>query len=181
MLKNAICMTVPKFDPSVVNDHLYSLAETEIIIQMGVAYSLSGQNEEALDIFNQLLTYVRGHYEDVTKPSRYISLISLNYARVLCLLSRCKEAVDIAEIGRISCLQYGYCKYLPDLLSVMAKCWYFLNEPEKSKERYLQAFWFYKEIGHISGEVEVRKEMEGYFGIGLSEQGGLEDGNCTNW
>ena len=70
MLLRAICMTVPGFDPQMMDGHLYSLDETEIINQIGVAYSLNGQNEKAAGIFSQLLSYVEGHYEDVTRPAR---------------------------------------------------------------------------------------------------------------
>ncbi|GFI53967.1 hypothetical protein IMSAGC022_00572 [Alistipes sp.] len=111
-----------------MDGHTHSLDETEIINQIGAAYSLSGQNEKAAGIFGQLLSYVQGHYEDVTRPSRYLSLISHNYARELCLLGHYEKAIEIAEVGRMSCLKYGYCQFLPGLLAIAAKCWYFLKE-----------------------------------------------------
>ena len=169
MLLRAICMTVPGFAPQMMDGHLYSLDETEIINQIGAAYSLSGQNEKAAGIFGQLLSYVQGHYEDVTRPSRYLSLISHNYARELCLLGHYEKAIEIAEVGRMSCLKYGYCQFLPGLLAIAAKCWYFLKEEEKSKERYLQAYYLYQEIGNSSGMATVSKEALEYLNLKLTE------------
>ncbi len=169
MLMKAICMTVPGFDPQMMDGHLYSLDEMEIISQIGTVYSLNGQNEKAAGVFSQLLSYVQEHYEDVTRPSRYLSLISCNYARELCLLGHYEKAIEIAELGRMSCLKYGYCQFLPDLLTIMAKCWHFLKEPEKSRERYLQAYYLYQEIGHASGIAAVSKEALEYLNLKLAE------------
>lgn len=169
MLLRAIRITVPGFDPQMMDGHLYSLDETEIINQIGAAYSLNGQNEKAAGIFSQLLSYVQEHYEDVTRPSRYLSLISLNYARELCLLGHYEKAIEIAEVGRMSCLKYGYCQFLPGLLAIMAKCWHFLKEAEKSKERYLQAYYLYQEIGHTNGSSMVSEEAMEYLNLKLSE------------
>lgn len=167
MLLRAIRMTVPGFDPQMMDGHLYSLDETEIINQIGTVYSLNGQNKKAAGIFSQLLSYVERHYEDVTRPSRYLSLISYNYARELCLLGYYQKAIEVAEVGRISCLKYGYCQFLPGLLTIMAECWYFLKETEKSKERYLQAYYLYQEIGHASGSAMVSEEAMEYLNLKL--------------
>lgn len=167
MLLKAICMTVPEFNPQMTDGHLYSLDETEIINQIGRAYSFNGQNEKAAGIFSRLLSYVQERYEDVTRPSRYLSLISHNYARELCLLGHYEKAIEIAEIGRKSCLKYGYCRFLPEILAIMAKCCYFLDEPKRSEERYWQAYYLYQEMGHASGIATVTEEAMEYLNLKL--------------
>ena len=173
MLLKAIRLTVPKFGPETLAGHLYSIDETKIIGQIAGTYSEAGQHEKAADIFNQLLTYVRGHFQDLTDPSRYLSSAMLDYARELCLMRRYKKALDIAESGRKMCLDYGYCKSLPGLLAVMAKCRCAMGELEQSRALYCQAYYLFKETGNASGSAYVEEEARERLGLEFPLQGVL--------
>ncbi len=163
MLLEAIRMTVPQFDPKTLDNRLYSIDEAEIINQIAGTYSEAGQHEKAAGIFNQLLTYVREHYQNVAHPSRHLSPAALHYARELYLTGRYEEALETAELGQRACLDYGYCQSLPDLLTVMAECWYAMGEYEPSRTLYCQAYYLFKETGNDSGfayvEEEARKRL----------------------
>lgn len=163
MLLGAIRLTVPHFDLEALGGRLYSLEETAIISQIAGAYSDAGQHEKAAGIFGQLLTYVREHDRDVTHPSRYLSPAALNYARELCLLGCHDKALEVAELGRKTCLDYGYCRPLPGLLAVLAECRYAMGEREESRTLYCQAYYLFKETGNASGlayvEAEGRKRL----------------------
>jgi len=157
MLLEAIRMTVPRFDPETLERRLYSIDETKIISQIAEAYSEAGEHEKAAGIFNQLLTYVRKHSQDVTHPSRYLSPAALNCSRELCLACRYEEALDVAELGRKTCLDYGYCQSLPGLLAVIAECRCVMGEYEQGRELYSQAYYLFKETGNASGLASVEE------------------------
>lgn len=158
MLLTAIRLTVPLFDLKSLDRRLYSIDEAEIISQIAGTYSDAGQHEKAAGIFNQLLTYMREHYQDVTHPSRHLSPAILHYAQELCLMGRYEEALENAELGRRTCLDYGYCQPLPGLLAVMAECRYVMGDYEQSRTLYCQAYYLFKETGNASGLARVEKD-----------------------
>jgi len=158
MLLEAIRLTVPRFDLEALEDRLYSINETEIIGQIARTYSDAGQHETASGIFSQMLAYVRKHDQNVTHPSRHLSPAILNYARELYLTGRYEEALETAEQGWRTCLDYGYCQSLPELLTVMAECRYAMGEVEQSRALYCQAYYLFRETGNASGLAYVEAE-----------------------
>ena len=58
MLVQAIRMTIPDFQLDKIEDFLFTLDEMKLVNQIGNAYSLSGDNEKAADIFYRLLQYL---------------------------------------------------------------------------------------------------------------------------
>ncbi|MBD5155382.1 MAG: helix-turn-helix transcriptional regulator [Oscillibacter sp.] len=164
MLLRAIWLTVPQLDLEALDRRLYSFDEAEIISQIAGTYSDAGQHEKAAGIFYQLLTYMREHYQNVTYPSRHIVPATLNYARELCLMGRYREALETAAQGQKTCLGYGYCLSLPDLLAVMAECRYAMGEEEQSRALYLQSYYLFEETGNAYGSAQVKAEACQRFG-----------------
>lgn len=173
MLLEAIRLTVPQFDIDALDGRLYSIDETGIINRIAEAYSSAGQHKKAAGIFSQLLTYAQDHYQNVTRPSRYLSPAALNYARELCLMGCYEDALRIAELGRKACLDYGFCQPLPGLLAVMAECRYVMGEYRQSRELYCQAYYLYKETGNASGLAGVEEEAAKRLGLTFPPQEGL--------
>ena len=173
MLLKAIRLTVPGFDAEALAGRLYSIDEAEIISQIAGAYSDAGQHEKAAGLFNQLLTYVRERDQDVTHPSRQLSPATLNYARELCLAGRYQEALETAELGRQTCLNYGFCQALPGLLAVMAECRCALGDREQGRELFCQAYYLYKETGHANGLARVEEAAKERLGPEFPLQGVL--------
>lgn len=170
MLLEAIRLTVPQFNINALDGRLYSLDETGIISQIAETYSSVGQHKKAAGIFSQLLTYVQDHYQNVTRPSRYLSPAALNYARELCLMDCYEDALRIAELGRKACLDYGFCQSLPGLLAVMAECRHVMGEYRQSKELYCQAYYLFKETGNASGLADVKEEAAKRLGLTFPPQ-----------
>lgn len=171
MLLEAIRLTVPRFDVESLAGRLYSLDEMAIINQIAETYSETGQHEKAAGMFDQLLTYVREHYQNVTQPSRYLSWAARNYALELCLTGRYEKSIEIAAFGQKVCLDYGYCQFLPGLLAIMADCRYEIGEREQSRQLYCQAYYLYKEVGNASGLALVEKAARKRFGQEFPLQG----------
>ena len=80
------------------------------------------------------------------------------------LLERYQEAIDIAEMGRKACVKYGQYRTLPSTLAIMAECYHFLNNDERSKELYRQAYYLHQAIDNERGVQLVESEMQRYFG-----------------
>ena len=172
MLLEAIRLTVPHFDIEALDGRLYSIDEAGIISQIAKTYSNGGEHQKAAGIFNQLLTYVQDHYQDVTHPSRYLSPAALNYAQELCLMGCYEDALKIAELGQKACLDYGFCQSLPGLLAVMAECQYAMGEYRQSRELFCQAYYLYKETGNASGLAGVEEEAGKWLGLTFPLQEG---------
>lgn len=173
MLLEAIRLTVPQFSLETLGAQLYSIEEMEIISQIAGAYSEAGQHEKAAGIFYQLLTYVQRHYQGVTRTSRYLSPAILHYARELCLIGRYKEALENAELGQSTCLNFGYCQPLPGLLAVMAECWCGMGDFERGKALYCQAYYLYKVTGDANGLAGVEESARHWLGSEFRFQGVL--------
>lgn len=164
MLLKAIRLTVPRFDSETLGGRLYSLDEAEIISQIAGTYSRAEQHEKAAGIFYQLLTYMQEHYQNVTHPSRHLAPAALSYARELCLMGHYRDALEVAEQGQKTCLDYGYCQSLPDLLALMAECRYAMGDKEPSRALYCQAYYLFKETGNACGFAQVKAEACQRFG-----------------
>lgn len=144
----ALRLTVPRFDLEEINNSLYTLEEVSIINHISCIYSLKGNHRKAADILGQVLKYIQKHYQDIRQSAGHLPLITHNYARALTLCKRYEEAVEIAELGWRSCIEYGHYQFLPGIIHIMAECWHFLDNDDKSKDLFYQAYYLYKTINN---------------------------------
>lgn len=164
MLFEAIRLTAPNFDIDAIYEGLYSIDEVKVINQIATVYSDLKQHKKAIDIYYQLLKYIKKHFQNILQSGGLLSLVAFNYARELDLVGRYAEAVEIAEIGWQACVQYGQYYYLPSTIALIAECYHFLNEDEKSKKYYKQAFYLFEAINNKRGAEIIKSEIEEYFG-----------------
>ena len=92
MLVQAIRMTIPNFQLDKIEDFLFTLDEMKLVNQIGNAYSLSGDNEKAADIFYRLLQYIRRHLPETVTSNRMLPLVLYNFARSLDLSQSMRKA-----------------------------------------------------------------------------------------
>ena len=165
LLTDAIHLTIPEFDLNEIDNWLYSFDELKTIIQIANVYSNFEKNEQAADIFYQLLKYTRRHYQEIITSGGLSILILYNYARVLDLSGRYSEGAEIAKEGRDSCIKYGHYQTLPGCLEVYAECCYHLGKIDESAEAYCQAYYLCKLIGRKE-DIEITKaEAKKYLNI----------------
>lgn len=162
MLMEAICLTVPGFDLEEINDRLYSFDEIKIINQLAGLYSEGKEKRKAIDIYRQLLKYVRKHLQDVLDTNGMLPMLLYNYARELDIGGYYRDAIEIAEEGRKICLQYGYYQNLPGCLAIMAECYYYLGEIDKSYQMYRWAYSFYTIIEDEKNAEKMKTEAKKY-------------------
>ena len=68
-------MTIPDFQLDKIEDFLFTLDEMKLVNQIGNAYSLSGDNEKAADIFYRLLQYIRRHLPETVTSNRMLATV----------------------------------------------------------------------------------------------------------
>ncbi len=152
MLTDALRLTSPRFDLDELSRCLYCADEVVIINKIAVNYFRCGQQQEAIDIYRQLLKLVLKR----TPNHKYIPLIAYDYARSLVLEDQLKEALEISEIGRKTCIKQEHYYLLPKFLHTEAECNYFIGETDRSAELYRSAYYTYGAIGNTIDQELLR-------------------------
>jgi transcriptional regulator with XRE-family HTH domain len=165
MLMEAIHMTVPRFNLDEINSLIYTFDEVKIINQIALTYSRMGEHKKAVDIYRQLLKYIQNRYQNILQSGGLLPLVSHNYAQELSLCKRYEEAIEIAELGWKSCIMYGHYQQLPGVISIMAECYFYLDQQEKSVELYRQAYYVYMALGDSKNTERVQNEMMEHLGV----------------
>ena len=165
MLLIAIHLTVPNFDLEEINVHLYCLDEIKVINQIANLYMDKGENRKATAIFRQLLKYIQKHYQNILESAGYLPHVASNYALALYKCKYYAEALEIAELGRQSCVKFGYYDSLPNLLHTMAQCYFHLGDDEASKALFYQAYYIYRATDDYRGAALLQEDAKEYYSI----------------
>lgn len=168
MLFKAIRLTVPNFDIDAIEKGLYSIDEVKVINHIATVYSDLKQHEKAIRIYDQLLQYIKKHFQNILQSGGLLPLVAFNYARELDLIGRYTEAIEIAESGWKACTQYGQYRYLAPTIAIIAECNHFLGDDSKSKEYYRQSYYIYKAVDDERGARVITAEAKKYFGEDFS-------------
>lgn len=168
MLFEAIRLTSPNFNIDAICDGLYSVDEVKVINQIALVYSQLEQREKVIDIYCQLLAYIENHFQNTIQFGSLFSLVAFNYARELDLVGRYTEAIEVSEINWKACVQYEAYYYLPSTIAIIAECYHFLNQDEKSKAYYKQALYLFKAIDNKRGIKIITDDAKKYFGDDFS-------------
>ena len=168
ILFQAIHLTSPRFNIEEIDRGLYGLDEVKVINQIAGVFSDAGQNKKAIDIYYQLLRYIKKHFQNILQSGGLLPLVCYNYARELDLVKRYEDALEIAQLGWQSCVQYGQYRTLPAIIALVAECYHFLNDDNKSIEYYRQAYYIHKAIGNEKSIGVIMSETKKYFGNDFS-------------
>ena len=71
MLFEAIRLTAPNFDIDAIYEGLYSIDEVKVINQIALVYSDLKQHKKAIDIYYQLLKYIKNIFKIFCSPAVY--------------------------------------------------------------------------------------------------------------
>ena len=168
MLFRAIHLTAPSFNIEEIDQGLYGLDEVKVINQIALTYSRNDEHKKAIDIYYQLLRYIKKHFQNILQSGGLLPLVCYNYARELDLVKRYEDALEIAQLGWQACIQYGQYRNLPVIIALMAECYHFLNDDNKSIEYYRQAYYIHKAIGNEKNIEVIMSETKKYFGNDVS-------------
>ncbi len=168
ILFQAIHLTSPRFNIEEIDRGLYGLDEVKVINQIALTYSRNDEHKKAVDIYYQLLRYIKKHFQNILQSGGLLPLVCYNYARELDLVKRYEDALEIAQLGWQACVQYGQYRNLPVIIALMAECYHFLNDDNKSIEYYRQAYYIHKAIGNEKSIGVIMSETKKYFGNDFS-------------
>lgn len=147
MQLTALRLTVPKFDLEQLSRRRYSLDETQLMNQVAGTYSINGDHSKAIRLYQQLFDYANKCSDRLSTYANYLTLIAHNYSRELAIRKYYYKAVEVAEQGKCTSVNYGFYQYLPGFLAIMGECYYQLGEEEKSKKLCVQAHYLYEVLG----------------------------------
>lgn len=165
LLHQAMHLTNPGFALDRIGQFLYTFEEVKLLNQIALCYSDLGEHTTALDIYSQLLDYIQQHYPQVILKNGQLQMILYNYARELDITQQYQQSLLIAEKGRAACVQYSHYQFLPGFLALMAECYHFCGQDEKSADHYLQAYYLYRALGNHTYIHLLRKEAKEYLGM----------------
>ena len=168
ILLEAIRLTCPSFDLDEISSGLYTTDEIKIINQLALTHVYAGEHMEAIGIYNQLYKYIRKHFHNIPPTRAHLCMVAFNYARELGVVGQYQKAIEIAEEGKRTCLDYGHYLSLPGLLSVLAESYHFLGDQAKSKDYYYQTYYLGKVVGDEHNLQIIHADAMRYLGIDLN-------------
>ena len=160
ILFKAIKLTVPRFDIEEINRCLYCVEEIKIINHLAIVYERKGEQRISLEIWRQLLKYIKKNHHLAIRNKGVMSLVSYNYSRSLYLAKRYEEALEIAELGKSAAIDYGQYRHLPGIYSVMAECYFELGQHDLSREKYYESYYIFKGIGDVKQANIVKSDAK---------------------
>lgn len=169
LLLSALRLTVPNLDLEEINLGLYSMEETTLLNKIAIAYSDVGQQKKAIDIFRQLLKYVQKHYSDgMSRYAGKLTLVAFNYANLLFRVGRYDDAIEIAELGQKSCVEYAHYQFLPGFQHLLGGSYFHKGDIENCKEYYQRAYYLYKTVGNGRDLLHLEEDLKEHFGADFS-------------
>ena len=165
ILFNAIKMTIPNFDVDEIGRHWYSLDEMKIINQIATVYGDNNQSRKAVDVYYQLLKFIKKKLIIHPDNAALVILISYNYCLTLSQLQRYDEALEIAHWGWGKCIEWSRSGCLGGLLFVIGKCLYSTGKREESKDYFIQSYYAFKSMKNSLDMNIVETDIRNYFGI----------------
>ena len=168
ILLEAIRLTCPSFDLDEISSGLYTTDEIKIINQLALTHVYAGEHMEAIGIYSQLYKYIRRHFHNIPPTRAHLCMVAFNYARELGVVGQYQKAIEIAEEGKRTCLDYGHYLSLPGLLSVLAESYHFLGDDTKSKDYYYQTYYLGKVVGDEHNLQIIHADAMRYLGIDLN-------------
>lgn len=162
-LIKALKLTHSDFDLAKVKKGIYSIDEMKIINQIAMAFSEQGDSENALKIWENLLTNNKERYESIVPARTQRCLILYGLSREYLVIGNFKKAAIYAEEGRELAVDHGIYRHLPGFLIILAECTYQFGDENKSKELYEDAYHLCKVINDSVNEKIVIDAMRDYF------------------
>ncbi len=160
ILLKAIKMTSPNFDINNINSGLYTFEEIKIINQLAVVHIYKEEHIEAIDILSQLYKYIKSHFHTINLAQANLNMIIFNYANELYTIGQYKKSLELAEEGRKIALDSGEYQLFPETIGLMAECYHFLGDDNKSRDLFYQSYYLMKAFGNDSNLDNLIKDAE---------------------
>ena len=170
MLKEVWAMTKNDFETYDAHDIAKTrLSNYEIVILNQIAGNIStnGKGDEAVRIFESLVTNMEKFYVDESERIRLYMTVLYNYCNKLEMLGRHEETYDIAVKGEGLCLKHRQLKLMPGFYDNKACALDAFGEKEKSISYFVAACYVDSLLGYTAGEEAIKKHIKKRFNIDL--------------
>ena len=165
MLQEAIHLTIPDFDEEEIHKNLYTVEEIKVINLIALNYSDKGQNKIAINIYYQLLKYIKGHIMNLSDANRLMALVAYNCSRSLYFEKRYEECIEIANLGWKVSIRERYSGQIGCILSVLGHAYYAEKRLEDSKRCFYQAYYMYTVMQDEENVKLAVKDLKDFFDI----------------
>lgn len=165
LLLSAIKLTIPNFDIDEIGAHWYSLEEMKIINQISAVYDNNNQQQIAIDIYYQLMKYIRKKLVVNADNITTVILIAYNYSLTLCREKRYNEAINIANWGRQKSIEWGRASSLGGLFYILGESFYHTGNIQKSKDQFMQAYYAFLIMDNRENSNLMKEYLLDYFDV----------------
>ena len=166
ILDKAIKITLPHFSPQYLDDYHLSSTEFNICSSMALAYSISGRQDEAIELMFALKDNFDNNCIDRNLWGKQYPTIIYHLTRFLCLAERFEEALELCEIGRKAAAS-GYTSLLPQIILNKAYCLNALGDKAGSEQTFRNVYHTYL-LYEMPGNAEaVKRDAKKYLDVDL--------------
>lgn len=162
-LSEALRLTHPNFNLTLIKKGLYSFDEIKIINQIAAAYSDDGKSEQALEVWENLLANIENRYEFIVPSRTQKEMILYGLSREYLIVGDYIKALFYAREGKELVVKHGLYRHLPGFVIILAECEHQLGNDIVSRELFEDAYHLCKVIGDKSNEMIVVKAQKEYF------------------
>ena len=165
MVYDALQISLPKFEKSMIEHYHLSFYEILLINQMALYFCEKGQRPRGIKIFERLIESMNKTYVDETEKIRSYGDILYNYSKSLGLREYYKDALEVIKVGEELCVKHGRLTLLPYYAMNKACDLLELGKKEESLPYFAMACYGSGAIGNVKNQKIAKKYVEDRFGI----------------
>ena len=165
MLYEALKISLPKFDESMIEHYHLSFYEITLINQIAIYFCEKGQRTRGIKMFERLKESMDKTYVDEIEKMRSYGSILYNYSKNLGLKEYYKEAMEIIEVGEALCVKHGRLTLLPGYAVNKACDLLELGKKEESLPYFAMAYYGSGAVRNIKDHEIIKKYVEDRFGV----------------
>lgn len=160
MSYDALKITIPKFDESMIEHYHLSLYEIMLINRVALYFCETGQSIKGIRVFERLKESMDRTYVDEIEKMNMYGVILYNYSKYLGLEGRYKEALEIIAIGEKLCVKHGKLTLLPSYAVNKACDLLELGKKEESLPYFAMAYYGCGSVRSIRDREITKKYVE---------------------
>ena len=139
----------------------------QFILTMKITFGKPDGSYSSVEALEGLLEALHITVPNCNPETFNLGLSSLDETSLICQIAyiyakmgQTNKALEIAKFGQEVCVKYGQYQFLPELLALLGKCYFYNDELENCKEFYRAAYCLYKETGNDYGRLLIENEVK---------------------
>ena len=141
LLFPAVRVTIPAFKENMIHSYLLTDNEAQIVNNIATCYFNVGRPERAVDIYYEVKTSLEKSFVDFDEKADKYTLVLYNLSKILGIIGRYGEGIEIAETGRKACIRANKARLLPRMVANKAWCLYEIGDKKNCQKLLNQAYY----------------------------------------